>query len=197
MPTRRLALKALGTLGVVSGAGLGFPAWAHNSAGLVSPPQAPPPVRLLLHDGRQTTLRELLTGRVTAVQLMFVGCTATCPIQGALFASAEQLLGHRTGKPPLMQLVSLSIDPLNDDAKALKGWRQRFGAGESWVAGSPVMKDVDPWLDFLQGRNKGVDRHTAQVYFFNPRAELAFRTVDFPPAPEIVKLLKALSVQPT
>ena len=96
-----------------------------------------------------------------------------------------------------MQLVSLSIDPLNDDAKALKAWRQRFGAGESWLAGSPAMKDVAPWLDFLQGRNKGVDRHTAQVYFFNPRVELAFRTVDFPPAPEIVKLLKALSVQPT
>jgi protein SCO1/2 len=170
-----------------------LPASAHNAVGLVKPPVAPPATMLQLHDGRKTTLQDLLKGKVTVLQLMFTGCSATCPIQGALFASTQQKLAALAPAIPGAQMVSISIDPLNDDPKALAAWLQRFGAGPQWLAGVPAMKDVDPWLDFLQGRNKGVDRHTAQVYCFNRRGQLALRTVDFPPALEVVKLLQGLA----
>lgn len=169
------------------------PARAHNAVGLVTPPAAPPATALQLHDGRKTTLQDLLKGKVTALQLMFTGCSATCPIQGALFASAQQRLMALSPTIPHAQLVSISIDPLNDDPKALATWLQRFNAGQPWLAGVPALKDLDPWLDFLQGRNKGPDRHTAQVYYFNRRGQLALRTVDFPPASDVVKLLRGLA----
>lgn len=169
------------------------PAHAHSAAGVVQPPLAPPPVALQLHDGRRRPLAELLRGRVIALQLMFTGCSATCPIQGALFADAQRQLMARPQAVAGAQLVSLSIDPLADDPRALSAWRQRFEAGPLWTAASPAMRDLDPWLDFLQGRRVGVDRHTTQVYLFNRRGELVLHSVDFPPAAEIVRWLHGLA----
>ena len=47
-------------------------------------------------------------------------------------------------------------------------------------------------IDFLKARATGADRHTAQVYFFNRRAALVMRSVDFPPAGGLVRVLKEL-----
>lgn len=165
---------------------------AHGSAGAVSPPQPAPRVAVTRHDGHQAELAALLRGRATAMQLMFTGCSATCPIQGALFAAAEQQLARGATGTGAGQLLSLSIDPLADDAAALKAWRAKFGAGSLWSAAVPAAQHLDPLLDFLQGRKAGADRHTAQVYFFNRRAELVLRTVDFPPSGEVVRLLQTL-----
>ena len=187
-PSRRSLLA--GALALAS-AGWGPEARAHNSAGAVNPPRLVPRAAITWHDGRKADLASLLRGRVTAMQLMFTGCSAICPIQGALFAAAEQQLAHGAPGPGAMQLLSLSVDPLGDDAAALKAWRARFGAGGLWSAAVPALQDLDALLDFLQGRKAGADRHTAQVYFFNRRAELVLRTVDFPPSREVVRLLLA------
>ena len=188
-PSRR---NLLGGVLALASTGLGPAAWAHNSAGTVNPPRPVPRAALTRHDERKIDLAALLRGRVTAMQLMFTGCSAVCPIQGALFAAAEQQLARGAPAFGAMQLLSLSIDPLGDDAAALKAWRTKFGAGGLWSAAVPAMQDLDAVLDFLQGRKAGADRHTAQVYFFNRRAELVLRTVDFPPPREVVRLLQAL-----
>jgi len=69
---------------------------------------------LLTHQGAATNLAELLRGRVTALQPMFTGCSATCPIQGALFAQAQHALLGRWQSPTPVQWLSLSIYPLAD-----------------------------------------------------------------------------------
>jgi protein SCO1/2 len=179
---------------VLAGATRVGPARAHG--GLVLPPEAPPAVRLRLQDGRQLAPAALFGGRVTAVQLMFTGCSATCPIQGALFAQAERLLLARRPAVEDLQLVSASIDPLADDPKALAAWLGRFGAGGLWRAAAPAVADLDRWLDFLQGRRAGADRHTTQVYLFDRRGRLALRSVDLPPAAEVVRLMTELAARP-
>lgn len=189
-PSRRVLL---GNALALASVGWGAAAWGHNSAGVVNPPRSVPRAAITLHDGRKADLAASLRGHVTAMQLMFTGCSATCPVQGALFAAAEQQLARGTADPGAMQLLSLSIDPLGDDAAALTAWRAKFGAGRLWSAAVPAMRDRDPLLDFLQGRKAGADGHTAQVYFFNRRAELVLRTVDFPPSREVVRLLRTMA----
>jgi protein SCO1/2 len=187
---RRHLLRAVAALAVAAR----LPdARAHG--GLVLPPLAPPPVRLRLQDGRAATPATLFEGRVTALQLMFTGCSATCPLQGALFAEVERQLLARRAAPGDVQLVSASIDPLGDDPVALAAWLARFGAGGLWRAASPAVADLDRWLDFLQGRRAGADRHTTQVFLFDRRGRLALRTVDLPPASEVVRLVGELAAQ--
>jgi protein SCO1 len=188
-PFVKIARRELLRLGSVLGLGSLFVsvAHAHNDPGRVVPPAAVPALNLTLQDGRKTQLKTLLSGRITALQLMFTGCSATCPIQGALFSQVQERTSGELG----MQLLSISIDPLNDDPKAMRAWLKRFGATEHWLGATPDINQLDRWLEFLRARNSGVDRHTPQVYFFNAAGELALRSTDFPAPEDIARLMKA------
>jgi protein SCO1 len=189
LPARRRWLAA-GALALA----IGRPgsAAAHASVGPVSPREpAPAGLRLSLGTGRPALLPDLLKGHVTAVQLMFTGCSATCPIQGAIFADAQARLASADQR---LRLLSISIDPLGDDPPALARWLTRYGALPArWSAAVPAVRDVEPLLDFLRGRAVGVDRHTAQAFLFDRQGRLAFRTIDMPPGGELVRLLQALA----
>lgn len=163
---------------------------AEPPTGWVEPRLPAPGLALQCADGRQHPLRELLGGRVTAVQLMFTGCNTSCPAQGALFA---QVAGHL---PPLpLQLLSISIDALGDDAKTLAQWQGRFGAHGAWAAGVPAVADVDPLASFLRGVPAKAGTHTAQVFAFDRQARLVYRTGDSPRAGLVVDLLTHIARQ--
>lgn len=199
----RRALLALGALGgcgrwaALGGAGAGLlatpPATAHGGLGPVTPPRAAPPLPLTLHDGRATTLPALLRGRITALQLMFTGCSASCPVQGAVFASLQGLV---LGALPAARLLSLSIDPLSDDAAALEGWRRRFGAAEGWLAAAPPVRHADAMLDFVEGRSapgRVADRHNAQAFLFDAQGRLAYRLAEFAAPRDIAQAMTELA----
>ncbi len=181
---------------IAGAAGLAAPwptgvAKAHASFGPVNPPEPIPNMTVTSVAGEPTELSRLLTGGITAVQLMFTGCTATCPIQGAIFADAQNHMARADSK---LRLLSVSVDPLGDDAKALRAWLGRFGAQpQRWLAAVPRLKDVDRLLDFLRGRAGGADRHTAQAFLFNPQAQLAYRTADMPAGPDLVSLMRQMA----
>ena len=163
---------------------------AHSNAGVVAPPLSPPAVELVLDDGSSTTLAKLLQGRVTALQMMFTSCRATCPIQGAVFAQAAKALGDAI---PSAQWLSLSIDPARDDPKALAAWMARFGRHPRWRAGRPTPPQLASLVAFLKAAAPGPDRHTAQVSFFDRKGMLALRSVDFPPSSELTRVLGELA----
>ena len=168
---------------------------AHGLLGLVTPPQPLPDIGLTLHDGRRAGLAALLRGRVTALQLMFTGCSSVCPLQGAVFAAVQERLAAgeaRAAQGPL-QLLSISIDALGDDARALAAWRQRHGAGPGWLAGVPALADVDRLADGLRGRVSTIDRHTAQVFVIDRQGRLAYRCAELAPAPDVVQALLGIA----
>lgn len=187
--TRRRFLSTLMALGCSAGARRGN---AHNDAGVVDPALLVPELALTLDDGRKSQLRSLLAGHVSAVQLMFTHCTAICPIQGALFASAAQKLGDSVRSA---QWLSLTIDPSEDDPAALRAWMARFGAHPRWRAARPVATQLNTLLEFLKSRNPQPDPHTAQVYFFDKKARLVLRSVDFPAVEEILHLMHAIDLK--
>lgn len=188
--SRRRLMQCLA--GGLAGAALARPAHAHQMAGRLDPALPAPALSVRWHDGRQRALAEVLRGRVTAVQMMFTTCTATCPIQGALFASLRDGLGQQARRD--MQLVSLSLEPLADTPEALGRWLQRHGGSQGrWLAGSPDIRSLNAWVEFLKSSQPGPDRHTGQVYLFDRAGRLALRTVDFPAPQQVLNLLDGLS----
>lgn len=184
---RRRLLAAAGMAGLMAPLHLAMA----DGTGPMRPRRVPPATRLLRHDGRAITLTEQLGGRVTAVQLMFTGCSAICPLQGALFAGLQALLS--TQGLTHVQLLSLSIDPLADTPKALNDWRARYGAGARWSAAAPAPADLDKLLDLLgpAGASLG-DRHTTEVHLFDGEGRLAWRTSGLPPLEEVGSALQQL-----
>ncbi|MDO9237820.1 MAG: SCO family protein [Aquabacterium sp.] len=189
--TRREATQALLGWGLLGGGLVGSStAQAHQLAGRVVPPQRPPSLPLQMTDGRRLDVSAVLAGQVTAVQMMFTTCSATCPIQGALFAAVRDGLGAAW---PQARLLSLSLDPLTDTPQSLAAWLGRFGqAGTRWQAARPAIEALPKWVDFLKSGQSGPDRHTGQVYVFDKQGRLAMRTVDFPPAEQVVGMLTGL-----
>jgi protein SCO1 len=182
-----------GTLAALLTAWMARRVRAHEAFGPVNPRLSLPRMAVQGTNGKNGDLSAALHGRVTALQLMFTGCSATCPIQGAVFAEAQQAL-ERAG--PDLQLVSLSIDPLGDDIRSLRSWLHRFGAQpQRWSAALPRAQDVDRVLDFLRGRAAGAERHTPQVYVFDRDAQLAYRTQDLPAADHLLSLMQTIASQ--
>lgn len=186
-PLRRRLLAAAGIV-LFGGPFTGARA---DDIGPVRPRVAAPAVRLLRHDGRTSTLAEQLRGSITVVQLMFTGCSAVCPLQGALFASLQARLSASGMND--VRLLSLSIDPLGDAPAALRGWLQRYGAGPRWQAAAPAASDLDRMLDFLgaAGQTLG-DRHTTAISLLDREGRLAWRSGALPPVNEVLQALQWL-----
>lgn len=182
--TRRQLLRS----GAVAGLGLALhpvhPARALDH-GRVDPPVPAPALELTLHDGRATSLPELLRHHASAVQLMFTSCTSTCPIQGAIFQRVQRQLPS-TGD---VQLVSLSVDPERDDPKALARWLRRFEARPGWVAAAPRRADVERLRAFGGAGRSAADNHSTRVHIVDREARLVWRTVELPDAESLARVL--------
>jgi protein SCO1 len=191
-PVRRLALRK-GLL--MTSAFCGFPvaSSAHANFGAVEPRLPLPNMKVTHMDGAVTELTSALRGSVVALQLMYTGCSATCPIQGAMFARLQGKLASIHGD---VRLVSLSIDPRGDDRRGLQNWLKKHGAqGDRWTAFLPEAHDLDRLQDVLKGRATGADRHTPQVYLMDRQARLMYRTEDMPSVDALASLLKAMVVK--
>ena len=153
-----------------------------------------PALPLLTHQGRETDLASLLRDRVSAVHLMFTVCSATCPLQGALFAQAQQAVA---GSVKAVQFVSISIDPLSDTPSALQRWLTGFQAAPGWVAVRPRPQDLDRLVAVLgeggESRPVGRDPHTGQVYLTDRRARLVYRTPSMPSVQAMVSDLRRVA----
>ena len=176
----RRGLLALGLLAATARARA-----AAAPAGAVDPAPVAPALPLTDAQGRETTLVDLLRGRPTAVQMMFTTCSSTCPTQGQLFS----LLAARA-RSTGVHWLSLSIDALGDDAARLAAWQSRFGAvAPSWRAAVPRPADADRLCSFLRGGEQRAISHTTQVFAFDRRARLVWRTGDLPAAAEVEALM--------
>ncbi len=161
----------------------------HNRSGPVRPPRPVPDVKITLDDGSETRLPSLLAGHWTIAQFMFTGCSTTCPIQGAIFARTESQLAARNIDA---QLLSISIDPLGDDAASLARWLEKLGHGRRWRAAVPPFDDLGLLLDALSGRSKDVDLHEARAFLIDPGGQLVFVTDEMPDPASLVELVSTL-----
>ncbi len=190
----RRRLCAAAAAGCAAALGLDFAPLARAALvaadhGRVDPPLPIPdvPVRRA-GDGASAGLAALLRGRATALHLMFTGCSSVCPIQGAIFERVQALLPDQQTRG--IQLMSLSIDPLDDTPRAMRAWLERFEARDGWIAVAPAPKDLDRLLDlFGQGRN-AVESHATQVNIIDRRGNLVFRTPELPSADAIAGILR-------
>jgi protein SCO1/2 len=186
-PAQRGRRRLLGA-GALALMGVSATGRAAGGVGPVLPPVAAPALPLRRHDGATRALATQLRGAVTAVQLMFTGCSTVCPIQGALFADLQAAIAAEHGTTP--RLLSLSIDPLGDDPVALSAWLRRFGAGAAWSAAAPAPEALEAMLSLFRGAAAAGDRHTGQVYVFDREAKMVWRTSELPPSAEVMAALR-------
>jgi len=163
------------------------PAFAHGNIGPVKPPLGMPDIEIVTSDGFRGPLRERLLGRVTAIQLMFTQCRSICPIEAATFTRTQEVLAGAASNG--IQLLSLSIDPLNDTPEAMKAWLDGLGAGAGWTAAAPAKADLARARSFFDGTSDFGEDHSTAMSLMNRAGMLVWRTPELPAAEEVVRLL--------
>lgn len=129
---------------------------------------------------------ELAGDRVVVVSFMYTTCRTLCPITNSLLAALDDRLGADAA--PGVRIISVTIDPVTDDAAALAASAEAFGAGADWyfVGGEEV-----PRL------TRAFGMQPADIAFHEPvifvgRADLArFTPVSGFPTPD--QLLRVIS----
>jgi len=162
----------------------------NSDHGRIKPPVPVPDVPLLRNDGTKTTLAALTLGHATAIQMMFTACTTTCPIQAAIFGRVQTLLPAMAANK--IQLLSLSVDPEDDNARALTNWRHRFHAGPNWLAASPAPADTARIQTFFGQSAGSFASHSTQVNLVDRQGRLVWRTNELPTPEEIAAILRKL-----
>jgi protein SCO1 len=188
---RRFCTLASGVVASLAGAGMPKCALADPITadhGRIVPPVPIPGIKVRCAGGDTASLRSVLLGKVTALHLMFTGCSTVCPIQGAIFQRLQTLLPPQTQVD--LQLLSLSIDPDGDSPAAMLAWLKNFGANSAWIAAAPSAEDLDQvFALFGQGRN-AVEAHSTQVNVIDREARLVWRSPPLPSPDAIASVLR-------
>ncbi len=91
-----------------------------------------PDVYLTTHEGKRVHFyRDVIEGKVVAINFMFTSCENVCPAETARLKQVHDLLGERVGDD--IHMYSITIDPEVDTPEALASYRERFGVGEGWT----------------------------------------------------------------
>jgi cytochrome oxidase Cu insertion factor (SCO1/SenC/PrrC family) len=132
-----------------------------------------PNVPLVTHEGR--TVRffdDLIKGKVVAINFVFTGCSASCPMETARLRQVQELLADRMGKDVFF--YSISIDPDNDTPQALKHYAAKFDVGPGWTFLTGRSQDIDLlrrklglYMPPLPGRTAGANDHDLSLVVGN------------------------------
>ncbi len=133
-----------------------------------SPPEAGsarlevPDLSLVDHLGRPISFyRDLVAGKVVAMNFIFTSCTTVCPPMGAAFGRLQTALGDHFGKD--VTLVSVSVDPVTDTPERLRAWSRQFEARPGWTLVTGDRATVQRLLKELDVFTANAADHTPMV----------------------------------
>jgi protein SCO1/2 len=121
-----------------------------------------PDVVLMDQHGTPVHLRQELIGdKVVVMNFIFTSCKTICPPLGLSFSRLQRDLGERAGRE--VNLVSISLDPVNDTPERLKAWGERYQAGPGWRLLTGSRQEVDAVLKALTVYTPAKEEHTPVI----------------------------------
>ena len=141
------------------------------------------------------------SGRILLVNFVYTGCSSVCPVQTRALAEMQRQLPK-----PLrsrLQLLSVSVDPLQDTPATLKSFAKRMGAdlsGWSFVTGRP--QDIERLSQSMRLFRPGTDvrkpdDHGTALWLVDAKGGLRMRYGGNPPdVPRLLREIAALDALP-
>ena len=127
-------------------------------------------------DGRELHFnRDLIKGRLVAINFVFTGCSSVCPLMGASFASLQQQLGSSAAQ---VALISVSLDPLNDTPARLLEWRNKFSTKPGWTLVTGRYQDIDALLSSLGAAASDPAAHAPFILIIDGRGDGPWQRMD-------------------
>lgn len=130
--------------------------------------------------------RDLVKGKVVAVNFVFTTCTAICPSLTATFRRVQQQLAERKVQA---QLISISVDPTTDTPERLHAFAAKFNAEPGWTFVTGATSDIDSILKEFGVAVANKNDHTPMVLIGNDEAGYWTRAYGLSSPTALVKLI--------
>lgn len=146
-----------------------------------------PDVSVLDQHGKSLNFyRDLVKGKVVAVNFVFTTCTAICPSLTATFRRVQQQLQENSVNA---QLISISVDPTTDTPERLHAFAEKFKAAPGWTFVTGSTSDIDSILKEFGVAVANKTDHTPMILIGNDEAGYWTRTYGLSSPTAIVKLI--------
>ena len=149
-----------------------------------------PSLEVVDQDGHRIDFRDLVGDKMVAMSFVFTTCTTVCPPIGANFGRLQKLLGDADQRD--VQLISVSVDPINDTPERLQAWGKIFGADEGWSLVTGERGRITELLKALQVFTPDIREHSATVLLGNAATGRWTRADGLAPAQTLVDILNGL-----
>jgi len=134
-----------------------------------------PDVPITDQNGRRLHFyRDLVAGKLVAINFIFTTCTAICPALTATFRRLQTELGEHSGRDAW--LISVSVDPGVDTPERLHDFAAKFNAGPGWTFVTGEKSDIDSVLQSLGAGVANKNDHTPMVLIVNDATGVWTRT---------------------
>ena len=160
----------------------------------------PSAVRVKLHDldlhdqgGRRVRFTsDVLSDRLVAIAFTYTTCTTICPVLDSIMVNLQRRLGDRLGRE--VQLITLSIDPVNDTPARLQVHAGKLKARPGWTFLTGRKEKVDRVLAGLDMYSADIRNHQPSIIIGDGRRGVWRRYYGFPSADTLLAGLNELTV---
>lgn len=149
---------------------------------------------LELQDQSGRTLRfgsDVIADRIVAIAFTYTTCTTICPVLDSILVNLQRRLGDRLGRE--VQLVTLSIDPVNDTPARLLAHAGKLKARPGWTFLTGRKENMDRVLTGLDMYTADIRNHQPSIIIGDGRRGVWRRYYSFPSADTLLAGLNELA----
>ncbi|HEX2642390.1 MAG TPA: SCO family protein [Thermoanaerobaculia bacterium] len=148
-------------------------------------------VPLIDQDGREQRLySDLMKGKTVVIDVMFTECTGVCPLLSQKMEKIQAALGDRVGKD--VHLLSISVDPKNDNPTRLKEYAARYHAKPGWYFLTGSKENIDEALRKLGQYVEQREAHQNLILIGNDRTGLWKKAMGLADPAELIPVVESV-----
>lgn len=150
-----------------------------------------PNLFVLNQNGKKISFyRDLIKNKTVAINFIFTACTSSCSLSTAIFRQVQKQLGNQQ-----VQLITVTVDPVNDTPERLLEFSKRFNAASGWEFITGERQVISGLLKNLGVYTADRNDHSNVVIVGNDSKHRWTRLYGFPQADEILTALKNITVE--
>ncbi len=135
-----------------------------------------------------TFYQDLIKDKTVAINFIFTRCTASCPLSTAIFRQVQKKLGKQK-----VQLISISVDPVNDTPERLLEFCKTYKTEPGWIFVTGEKSTIAELLKSLGAYSADRNQHSNMVIVGNAAAKQWTRLYGFPQADVIMAATKTIA----
>ncbi|MFT5166368.1 MAG: protein SCO1/2 [Saprospiraceae bacterium] len=133
---------------------------------------------------------DLLANKIVVINPFFSECTGSCPVMHSRMKDIQTHFGDRIGKDVI--LISITVDPENDQPELLSDYAKRFDAGAGWYFLSGNEENLEIVLKKL-GKNVNTrEEHDTIFLIGNINTKLWKKANGLSSSNEIIKVIDSV-----